>query len=116
MDSNPTYYNPLLQGDSGALKRALYKAMGFTDDALGKPLVAVVNSYTNANPGHANLNLLQDQVVRGIESAGGTAMVFSTIAPCDGIAEGHEGMRYILPARDLITSSIECMVRAYRFD
>ena len=116
MDSNPTYYNPLLQGDSGALKRALYKAMGFTDDALGKPLVAVVNSYTNANPGHANLNLLQDQVVRGIESAGGTAMVFSTIAPCDGIAEGHEGMRYILPARDLITSSIECMVRAHRFD
>lgn len=64
MDSNPTYYNPLLQGDSGALKRALYKAMGFTDDALGKPLVAVVSSYTNANPGHANLNLLQDRAPR----------------------------------------------------
>lgn len=110
------YYNTLLQGDSGALKRALYKSMGFTDEALSKPLVAVVNSYTNATPGHANLNLLQEQVVRGIEAAGGTAMVFSTIAPCDGIAEGHEGMRYILPARDLITASVECMVRAHRFD
>lgn len=110
------YYNSLLQGDNGALKRALYKSIGFTDEALSKPLVAVVNSYTNATPGHANLNLLQDQVVRGIEAAGGTAMLFSTIAPCDGIAEGHDGMRYILPSRDLITASVECMVRAHRFD
>ena len=110
------YYNSLLQGDNGALKRALYKSIGFTDEDLSKPLVAVVNSYTNATPGHANLNLLQDQVVRGIEAAGGTAMLFSTIAPCDGIAEGHDGMRYILPSRDLITASVECMVRAHRFD
>lgn len=116
MDRKPEYYNSLLQGDSGALKRALYKSMGFTDEALARPLVAIVNSYTNATPGHANLNMLQEQVVRGIESAGGTAMVFSTIAPCDGIAEGHEGMRYILPARDLITASVECMIRAHRFD
>ena len=112
----PEYYNSLLRGDSGALKRALYKSMGFTDEALSRPLVAVVNSYTNATPGHAGLDRLQDLVVRGIESAGGTAMVFSTIAPCDGIAEGHEGMRYILPSRDLIASSVECMVRAHRFD
>lgn len=110
------YYNSLLQGDTGALKRALYKSMGFTDEALSKPLIAVVNSYTNATPGHANLDQLLTQVTRGIEAAGGTAMTFSTIAPCDGIAEGHTGMRYILPARDLITSSIECMVRAHRFD
>ena len=121
MDSIPEnqtrdYYNPLLQGDGGALKRALYKSMGFTDEALSRPLVAVVNSYTNATPGHAGLNQLQDLVVRGIEAAGGTAMVFSTIAPCDGIAEGHEGMRYILPSRDLIAASVECMVRAHRFD
>ena len=60
-----TYYNSLLQGDNGALKRALYKSIGFTEDALSKPLVAVVNSYTNATPGHANLNLLQDQAPRG---------------------------------------------------
>lgn len=110
------YYNPLLQGDSGALKRALYKSMGFTDEALKKPLIAIVNSYTNATPGHFLLNQLCEQVQRGIEASGGTAMTFGTIAPCDGIAEGHEGMRYILPARDLIASSVECMVRAHRFD
>ena len=108
--------NPLLQGDHGALKRALYKSMGFDDEALSRPLIAVVNSYTTATPGHANLNELSRQVHMGIEAAGGTAMEFGTIAPCDGIAEGHEGMRYILPARDLIASSIECMVRALRFD
>lgn len=110
------YYNRLLKGDQGALKRALYKAMGFTDEALGKPLIAIVNSYTNATPGHYNLNQLCEQVQKGIESAGGTAMVFGTIAPCDGIAEGHDGMRYVLPSRDLIASSVECMVRAHRFD
>lgn len=110
------YYNPLLQGDGGALKRALYKSMGFTDEALEKPLIGVVNTYTNATPGHFNLNELCAQAVRGIEAAGGTAMTFGTIAPCDGIAEGHEGMRYILPARDLITAGVECMVRAHRFD
>lgn len=110
------YYSPNLQGDSGALKRALYKSMGFTDEALCKPIIAVVNSYTNATPGHANLNRLLEQVTLGIEAAGGTAMTFSTIAPCDGLAAGHVGMRYILPARDIITSSIECMVRAHQFD
>lgn len=111
-----TYYNSLLQGDSGALKRALYKSMGFTDEALGKPLIAIVNTYTNATPGHYNLNEICAQVEKGIQAAGGTAMTFGSIAPCDGIAEGHDGMRYILPSRDLITSSVECMVRAHRFD
>ncbi len=110
------YYNQLLQGDSGSLKRALYKSMGFTDAALEKPLIAIVNTYTNATPGHFNINDMCEQVTKGIESAGGTAMVFGSIAPCDGIAEGHDGMRYILPSRDLITSSVECMVRAHKFD
>lgn len=110
------YYNSLLQNDSGALKRALYKSMGFTDEALQKPLVAIVNSYTNATPGHFNLNILCEQVQKGIEAAGGTAVTFSTIAPCDGIAEGHIGMRYVLPARDVIADSVECMVRAHKFD
>lgn len=110
------YYNQLLQGDSGALKRALYKSMGFTDEALSKPLIAIVNTYTNATPGHYNIQELCEQVQKGIEADGGTAMTFGTIAPCDGIAEGHDGMRYILPSRDLITSSVECMVRAHKFD
>ncbi|MDD3251068.1 MAG: dihydroxy-acid dehydratase [Lachnospiraceae bacterium] len=110
------YYNSLLKQDEGALKRALYKSMGFTDEALEKPLIAIVNTYTNATPGHYNLNQVCEQAERGILAAGGTAMTFGTIAPCDGIAEGHEGMRYILPSRDLITASVECMVRAHRFD
>lgn len=111
-----THYNELLRGDNGALKRALYKSMGFDEEALSKPLIAIVNTYTNATPGHFNLNDICKQVEKGIESVGGTAMTFGSIAPCDGIAEGHEGMRYILPSRDLITSSVECMVRAHRFD
>ena len=70
------YYNSLLQGDQGALKRALYKSMGFTDEVLSKPLVAVVNSYTNTTPGHFNLNILSERVQKGIEASGGTAMTF----------------------------------------
>jgi dihydroxy-acid dehydratase len=113
---NNEHFNEILRGDSGALKRALYKSMGFTDSQLKKPIIAVVNSYTNATPGHFNLKQVCEHVTKGIESAGGTAMEFGTIAPCDGIAEGHEGMRYILPSRDLITSSVEVMVRAHKFD
>lgn len=108
--------NDILKGEQGALKRALYKSMGFTGEQLSKPIIAIANSYTNATSGHFVLKQLCESVKEGIIKAGGTPMEFSTVAPCDGIAEGHEGMRYILPTRDLIASSIECMVRAHRFD
>ncbi|MCS3405756.1 dihydroxy-acid dehydratase [Serratia sp. AKBS12] len=111
-----THFNPILEGDDGALKRALYKSMGHSDEQLRRPVIAVVNSYTNATAGHANLNELTAKVLQGIEEAGGVGMVFGTIAPCDGIAEGHLGMRYILAAREVITASIEVMMRAHRFD
>lgn len=111
-----SHFNPVLEGDDGALKRALYKSMGHTDEQLRKPVIAVVNSYTNATAGHANLNELTAKVLEGIEQAGGIGMVFGTIAPCDGIAEGHLGMRYILAAREIICASIEVMMRAHRFD
>ena len=110
------YYNKVLQGERGILKRALYKSMGFTDSQLKKPIIAIANSYTNATPGHANLRQVVDKVKEGILAAGGTPFEFGVIAPCDGIAEGHLGMRYILPARDLIASSVEVMVRAHGFD
>ncbi|MFS9434012.1 dihydroxy-acid dehydratase [Citrobacter sp. C348] len=110
------HFNPILSGDDGALKRALYKSMGHTDEQLRRPVIAVVNSYTNATAGHANLNELTAHVLKGIDEAGGVGMVFGTIAPCDGIAEGHLGMRYILAAREIIASSIEVMMRAHRFD
>ena len=109
-------FNPILRGDSGALKRALYKSMGHSDTQLRKPQIAIVNTWTNATPGHVNLNTVAESVVRGIAEAGGNSMSFGTIAPCDGIAEGHLGMRYALPARDVIAASIEVMVRAHRFD
>ena len=111
-----THFSPILEGDDGALKRALYKSMGHTDEQLRRPVIAVVNSYTNATAGHANLNELTAQVLKGIDEAGGVGMVFGTIAPCDGIAEGHLGMRYILAAREVIAASIETMMRAHRFD
>ncbi|MDD1783397.1 dihydroxy-acid dehydratase [Enterovibrio sp. ZSDZ35] len=110
------HFSSILQGDDGALKRALYKSMGHSDCDLRKPVIAVVNSYTNATPGHVNLNDVADRVFEGIREAGGVPMMFGTIAPCDGIAEGHLGMRYILAAREVITASIEIMVRAHRFD
>lgn len=111
-----THFSPILDGDDGALKRALYKSMGHSDEQLRRPVIAVVNSYTNATAGHANLNELTEKVLKGIDEAGGVGMVFGTIAPCDGIAEGHLGMRYILAAREVIASSIEVMMRAHRFD
>lgn len=111
-----SHFNPILEGNDGALKRALYKSMGHSDEQLRRPVIAVVNSYTNATAGHANLNELTAKVLQGIEEAGGVGMVFGTIAPCDGIAEGHLGMRYILAAREVITASIEVMMRAHRFD
>ena len=104
------YFCQVLQGDNGALKRALYKSMGHTDDDLKRPIIAVVNSYTNATPGHFNLDKLTQKVLKGIYDAGGLGMVFGTIAPCDGIAEGHLGMRYVLASRELICASIESMV------
>ncbi|KMV31803.1 dihydroxy-acid dehydratase [Photobacterium swingsii] len=110
------HHNEILKDDDGALKRALYKSMGHSDSALRQPIIAVVNSYTNATAGHANLDVVGAEVIRGIEEAGGTAMTFGTIAPCDGIAEGHIGMRYILAGREVITASIEVMVRAHNFD
>lgn len=111
-----SHFSTNLQGDDGALKRALYKSMGHTDSDLRKPVIAVVNSYTNATPGHVNLNDVATRTMDGIREAGGVPMMFGTIAPCDGIAEGHLGMRYILAAREVITASIEIMVRAHRFD
>lgn len=111
-----TYYNERLRGDRGALKRALYKACGFNDQDLMKPVIAIADSYTDATAGHANFDRIRERVVQGIKDEGGCAMTFGCIAPCDGIAEGNIGMRYILPSRDLIASSIECMCRAHGFD
>ncbi|MGQ9461189.1 MAG: dihydroxy-acid dehydratase [Candidatus Bathyarchaeaceae archaeon] len=103
-------------GIEGYMARTLLKACGFTDEELNQPLVAVVNSWTNIVPGHVHLDKVAEAVEAGIRMAGGTPLQFHTIAVCDGIAMGHEGMRYPLPSRDIIAASIEIMVEAHKLD
>ncbi len=103
-------------GIEGYMARTLLKACGFTDEEIDRPLVAVVNSWTNIVPGHVHLDKVARAVEDGVRTAGGTPLQFHTIAVCDGIAMGHEGMRYPLPSRDIITASIEIMVEAHKFD
>ncbi|HIP34784.1 MAG TPA: dihydroxy-acid dehydratase, partial [Methanothermococcus okinawensis] len=82
--------------------RSLLKACGYTDGEIDKPFIGVVNSYTEVVPGHIHLRTLAEAVKKGIYANGGTAFEFNTMAICDGIAMGHEGMRYSLPSREII--------------
>jgi dihydroxy-acid dehydratase len=104
------------RGIEKAPHRALLKALGLTDKDIAKPFIGIANSYTNLVPGHIHLNQIADAVKTGISSAGGTPFQFNTIAICDGLAMGHEGMRYSLPSRELIADSVEVMVQAHRLD
>ena len=99
-----------------SMNRSLYKSMGYSDYDLDRPLVGIANSWNRIVPGHYNLNLVSDYVKQGIQQAGGTPVEFGVIAPCDGIAQAHEGMHFILPSRDLIASDIEIMIQAHRLD
>jgi dihydroxy-acid dehydratase len=103
-------------GVENAPKRSLLKAMGYTDRQIAGPLVGIVNSYNEIVPGHIHLQSVARAVKDGVLSNGGTPMEFNTIAVCDGLAMGHEGMKYSLCSRELIADSIECMVKAHRFD
>jgi dihydroxy-acid dehydratase len=104
------------QGVERAAHRALLKADGLTNSDLTKPFIGVANSYTDIVPGHIHLQRLGAAVKQGIISAGGVPFEFDTIAVCDGIAMGHEGMRYSLPSRELIADSVELMMQAHRLD
>ncbi|NIO08024.1 MAG: dihydroxy-acid dehydratase, partial [Deltaproteobacteria bacterium] len=106
----------ILKRPEGSTQRALYKSMGYSDYDLERPLIGIANSWNRIVPGHYNLNLVSDYAKQGIWQAGGTPVEFGVIAACDGIAEGHEGMRYILPTRDLIANDIEMMIEAHRLD
>ena len=96
--------------------RALWRATGMKDGDFGKPIIAVVNSFTQFVPGHVHLKDLGQLVAREIEAAGGIAKEFNTIAVDDGIAMGHDGMLYSLPSRDIISDSVEYMVNAHCAD
>ncbi|WP_099864522.1 dihydroxy-acid dehydratase [Pararhizobium haloflavum] len=103
-------------GRNMAGARGLWRATGMKDDDFGKPIIAVVNSFTQFVPGHVHLKDLGQLVAREIESAGGVAKEFNTIAVDDGIAMGHDGMLYSLPSRELIADSVEYMVNAHCAD
>ena len=96
--------------------RGLWRATGMKDEDFGKPIIAVVNSFTQFVPGHVHLKDLGQMVAREIEAAGGVAKEFNTIAVDDGIAMGHDGMLYSLPSRELIADSVEYMVNAHCAD
>ena len=106
----------ILKRPEWAIQRALYKSMGYSDYDLERPLIGIANSWNRIVPGHYNLNLVSDYVKQGIFQAGGTPVEFGVIAACDGIAQGHKGMHYILPTRDLIANDIEMMIEAHRLD
>src|SRR4051812_19631503 len=103
-------------GRNMAGARGLWRATGMKDGDFGKPIIAVVNSFTQFVPGHVHLKDLGQLVAREIEAAGGVAKEFNTIAVDDGIAMGHDGMLYSLPSRELIADSVEYMVNAHCAD
>ena len=103
-------------GRNMAGARGLWRATGMKDDDFGKPIIAIVNSFTQFVPGHVHLKDLGQLVAREVEKAGGVAKEFNTIAVDDGIAMGHDGMLYSLPSREIIADSVEYMVNAHCAD
>lgn len=103
-------------GVEHAPHRSLLKADGYTDEQIRRPFVGVVNSFNEIAPGHIHLQNIARAVKDGVLAAGGTPMEFNTIGVCDGIAMGHEGMRFSLSSRELIADTIECMVKGHGFD
>ena len=103
-------------GRNMAGARGLWRATGMKDGDFGKPIIAIVNSFTQFVPGHVHLKDLGQMVAREVEAAGGVAKEFSTIAVDDGIAMGHDGMLYSLPSREIIADSVEYMVNAHCAD
>jgi dihydroxy-acid dehydratase len=104
------------KGIERAPHRALFKALGYTDEELARPIIGVVNSFNEVIPGHMHLNTITQAAKDGVRMAGGTPMEFPSIGVCDGIAMGHVGMKYSLVSRELIADSCEIMGMAYAFD
>ena len=106
----------IVNGPGNAAHRSLYHALGLTKEEQQRPLIGIVSSYNEIVPGHMNQDKIVNAVKLGVAMAGGTPIVFPAIAVCDGIAMGHEGMKYSLVTRDLIADSTEAMIRAHGFD
>jgi dihydroxy-acid dehydratase len=108
--------NQVKIGLEKAPHRALFKALGLTDEEIARPLIGIVNSHNDIVPGHINLDKIAEAVKAGVRLAGGTPMEFQTIGVCDGIAMNHIGMKYSLGSRELIADSVEIMATAHAFD
>ncbi|NFF81442.1 dihydroxy-acid dehydratase [Clostridium botulinum] len=104
------------KGLGKAAQRSLLKALGLTNEEISRPIIGIVSSQNEIIPGHMNLDKITEAVRKGILMSGGTPVVVPTIGVCDGIAMGHEGMKYSLVTRELIADSIECMAKAHAFD
>ena len=103
-------------GVNAAPQRSLLNALGLTEEEMKKPLIGIVSSKNDIVPGHMNIDKIVDAVKQGVALAGGVPIVFPAIAVCDGIAMGHEGMKYSLVTRELIADSTEAMAKAHAFD
>ncbi|MBN1901114.1 dihydroxy-acid dehydratase, partial [Candidatus Sumerlaeota bacterium] len=104
------------KGVERAPHRSLFKAIGYTDEELSRPLIGVANSFNEIIPGHIHLRQICDAAKAGVRAAGGTPVEFGTIGVCDGIAMNHTGMKYSLASRELIADTIEVMATAQPFD
>ncbi len=106
----------ITKGVACAPQRSLLHALGMTDEEMQKPMIGIVSSYNEIVPGHMNIDKIVEAVKTGVAMAGGNPIVFPAIAVCDGIAMGHQGMKYSLVTRDLIADSTESMALAHAFD
>lgn len=104
------------KGPGKAAQRSLLRALGLTDEEINRPIIGVVSAQSDIIPGHMNLDKITEAVKKGVTLAGGTPLVVPAIGVCDGIAMGHEGMKYSLVTRELIADSIECLAKAHAFD
>ena len=103
-------------GYTRAPNRSLIRSLGISDKEMEKPFIGIANSWNTIVPGHTHLRMVAERVREGVAAGGGTAFEFNTIGICDGIAMGHEGMRYSLASRENIADSVELMIQAHRFD
>ncbi len=106
----------MFKGPERAPHRSLFYALGITEEEMERPLIGVISAFSEIVPGHAHLDKVAEAVKAGVRMAGGTPILMPSIGVCDGIAMGHEGMKYSLPSRELIADSVETMALAHCFD
>ena len=104
------------QGVSRAPHRGLLRACGVSEKDFKRPFIAICSSHVDIIPGHVHLQTVAEYIAKEVREAGGTPFIFNTIGVCDGIAMGHDGMKYSLASREIIADSVETMINAHKFD